>query len=138
MIRVSTSRAVLAGCCTLALAACGGGGGNSGGNSGGASSPEPSGSGAAAASTIHVIADPNTVGAFSPKTATAHVGDTVKWTFDDPSNSHTVTSDSGDPDSFDSGTQGQGQTFTFTFTKAGTYAYHCSLHSGMTGTITVS
>jgi plastocyanin len=31
-----------------------------------------------------------------------------------------------------------GATFSFTFTKAGTFAYHCSIHSSMHGTIVVS
>lgn len=37
-----------------------------------------------------------------------------------------------------SGTMGPAATFTYTFTAAGSYAYHCSLHPGMTGTITVT
>lgn len=104
---------------------------------GGGTSPAASSSSDAPV-TIRVVADPNTVGAFNPKDATAKVGDTVLWSFDDPLNSHTATSDSGDPADFDSGALSQGQTFTFTFTKPGKYTYHCSLHSQMTGSITVS
>jgi plastocyanin len=37
-----------------------------------------------------------------------------------------------------SGTMGAAQTFSYTFTAAGSYAYHCSIHPGMTGTITVT
>jgi len=37
-----------------------------------------------------------------------------------------------------SGTMGPAGTFSYTFTAAGSYAYHCSIHPGMTGTITVT
>jgi plastocyanin len=30
-----------------------------------------------------------------------------------------------------------GATFGFTFTKAGTFAYHCSIHPSMTATVVV-
>ena len=36
-----------------------------------------------------------------------------------------------------SGTLGNGATYVHTFTTAGTYPYHCTFHSGMTGTIIV-
>jgi plastocyanin len=47
---------------------------------------------------------------------------------------HTVTADD---DSFDSGTLSNGDTFEQTFDEAGEFAYHCEIHSSMTGTITV-
>jgi plastocyanin len=117
----------------LSLAACGGTANNS-------TSSTPSDSGGTAATTIDVVSDSTTIGAYKPKDATAKVGDTVKWTFNDEQNPHTVDSDSGDPDSFSSGStpKNKGETFTFTFTKAGAYKYHCSLHASMTGTITIS
>ena len=71
--------------------------------------------------------------AFSPKTVTVTVGDTVTWTNSD-STSHTATADDG---SFDTGTLGNGATGSATFATAGTFAYHCSIHAAMTGTITV-
>jgi plastocyanin len=37
-----------------------------------------------------------------------------------------------------SGTMGAAQAFSYTFAAAGSYAYHCSIHPGMTGTITVT
>ncbi|HEY5436023.1 MAG TPA: plastocyanin/azurin family copper-binding protein [Candidatus Limnocylindrales bacterium] len=71
--------------------------------------------------------------AFAPASVTVAVGTTVTWTNTD-SAGHTVTADDG---SFKSDKLGTGTTFSQTFTKAGTFAYHCSIHSSMTGTITV-
>jgi len=71
--------------------------------------------------------------AFSPKTITVTVGDTVTWTNSDPT-AHTATADDG---SFDTGTIGNNGTGTATFSTAGTFPYHCKIHSSMTGTITV-
>jgi plastocyanin len=71
--------------------------------------------------------------AFSPKTITITVGDTVTWTNSD-STAHTATADDG---SFDTGTIGANGTGSATFATAGTFAYHCAIHSSMTGTITV-
>lgn len=49
---------------------------------------------------------------------------------------HTVTADEGS--AFDVDVQGSGGTGTFTApTKPGTYAYHCTFHPGMQGTLTV-
>ena len=71
--------------------------------------------------------------AFDPASVTAAVGSTVTWTNQD-NTAHTVTADDG---SFDSKTIGNGQTFSQAFPTAGTFAYHCSIHSTMTATITV-
>ena len=73
--------------------------------------------------------------AYDPQDITVFVGDSVVWTNLD-TNSHTVTSTSG-PESFDSGIIPAARTFTFTFTTLGAYEYECSLHSQMTGTVTV-
>ncbi|MDQ2902837.1 MAG: cupredoxin family copper-binding protein [Chloroflexota bacterium] len=79
----------------------------------------------------------NTVGVsnftFSPGALTVHVGDKVTWTNND-SVAHTVTSDNG---KFDSNTLAPGTSFSFKFTKAGTYDYHCNIHSSMHGSIIV-
>ncbi len=48
---------------------------------------------------------------------------------------HHLVSDTG---VFDSGVFAPGTTFTFTFPASGTYAYHCSIHPTMVGTITVT
>jgi plastocyanin len=71
--------------------------------------------------------------AFAPATITVSVGTTVTWTNND-STGHTVTADDG---SFASGTLAPGATFSQAFTTAGTFAYHCSIHSSMQGTVTV-
>jgi plastocyanin len=62
--------------------------------------------------------------AFHPDQIKAKVGQKVTWTNDD-SITHTVTADDS---SFDSSGLVQGKTFSFTFDKAGTFAYHCSIH----------
>ncbi len=71
--------------------------------------------------------------AFDPVTVTIKVGESVTWTNQDSAD-HTVTADNGE---FKSSSLGNGATFSFTFTKAGSYPYHCSIHSSMTGTVVV-
>ena len=71
---------------------------------------------------------------FSPPSLTAKVGDTVTWTFKDAFD-HTVTADDK---SFDSGGKKSGDTFEHTFATAGTFTYKCTIHTSMTGTVTVS
>ena len=72
--------------------------------------------------------------AFDPSSLTVKVGTTVTWTNQD-SAPHTITSDAGD---WDSGQLSNGQSFSHTFDQAGTFAYHCSVHPSMTGTIVVT
>ncbi|HEY9721772.1 MAG TPA: plastocyanin/azurin family copper-binding protein [Oscillatoriaceae cyanobacterium] len=74
--------------------------------------------------------------AFSPASLTVPVGSTITWDFED-SMLHTTTSDKGDAQQWDSGPLGPGNKYPVKFTTAGTYTYHCSLHSSMTGTIIV-
>jgi len=88
--------------------------------------------GSAVAATAVTIQDM----AFSPATIKVKVGDTVTWTNQD-STSHTVTADSTSADAPDSPTLSKGDTYKFTFNKAGTYKYHCTFHSFMTGTVIV-
>ena len=73
--------------------------------------------------------------AFSPSNLSVTAGTTVKWTNNDGM-THTVTSNDGA--SFDSGNLGAGSSFSHTFSAAGTFPYHCTIHSSMTGTITVT
>jgi plastocyanin len=86
--------------------------------------------------TAHSASDPAVTIAdfhFTPPTTTVHVGDTISWTNDGPS-SHTATARDG---SFNTGTLSKGQSASHTFTRAGTYAYVCTIHPFMHGTITV-
>lgn len=71
--------------------------------------------------------------AFSPESVTISAGDTVRWT-DRDSASHTVTSDDG---AFASSSALNNATYEVTFDEPGTYAYHCSPHPFITGTIIV-
>ncbi len=70
---------------------------------------------------------------FTPGAITIHVGDTVTWTNNGPSD-HTATANDG---SFNTGTLKKGQSASHTFTKAGTFAYICAIHPFMKGTIVV-
>lgn len=75
--------------------------------------------------------------AFAPQTVTIPAGRYVTWRNTD-AQIHTSTSDAGVTPAWDSGniaaTTGQYQR---QFTAAGSYAYHCNFHPGMTGTIIV-
>jgi plastocyanin len=81
------------------------------------------------------VSDAATIGAFTPPSVTASVGQTVAWVFQD-ANPHTVTADD---DSFTSpkGGLANGKTYSHTFDKAGTYKYHCFIHPQMLGTVVV-
>ena len=70
---------------------------------------------------------------FTPGSLTVHVGDTVTWTNDGPSQ-HTATANDH---SFDTGTLQKGQSASHTFSQAGTFAYICTIHPFMHGTIVV-
>jgi plastocyanin len=114
----------------LGVAACGGGDDNSGGGStatASSSSASSSGGGEVQIQMKNI--------AFSPSSATVKVGQKVTWTNDD-SVDHNVTANSGadiKSDNF-----GNGGTFSFTPDKAGTIKYVCTIHPGMTGTLTVT
>ena len=73
--------------------------------------------------------------AFGPATLTVKTGTTLTWKNNDDI-AHTVTSNDGT--TFDSGTLAAGARFSFTANTAGTYAYHCTIHSGMTATLIVT
>lgn len=74
--------------------------------------------------------------AFNPTPLNVSVGTTVTWTNSDGV-AHTTTSDAGSSASWDSGALSNGGKFSFTFTQAGTYTYHCAIHTYMHGTIVV-
>jgi plastocyanin len=117
-------------CALVALVAAGCGGGSSG--SGGTTSAPASTAGASSSGGGVTIKMANI--AFDPKSTTVKVGQKVTWVNDD-SVDHNVTADSGAD--FKSKDFGKGGTFSFTPTKAGTIKYECTIHPGMTATLTV-
>jgi len=72
--------------------------------------------------------------AFAPATVTVTPGSTVTWTNND-SVPHLVSFGDQGPQS--SETIDPGETFEATFEEAGSYAYVCTLHPGMTGVVEV-
>jgi plastocyanin len=100
----------------------------------GACTPKGASSGTSA-STVKVVADSQKQGAYQPDPVTVQAGQSLTWTWEDQGNQHSVSADDG---SFESCLQGAGSTYTTTFTKAGTYAYHCSIHPNMKGIVTVT
>lgn len=70
--------------------------------------------------------------AFDPTTITVQVGDSVTWTNQD-STAHTATANGA----FDTGNIANGASKSITFATAGTFAYHCTIHPTMTGTVVV-
>jgi len=72
--------------------------------------------------------------AFSPTAITVTAGATVTWTNKDAI-AHTVTSDAS---LFDSGSIAANGVYSYTFATAGTYHYHCTFHTMMTGTVVVN
>lgn len=105
------------------LAACGGGGNstgpqnNGGGNMGGGNG-----------STISVAGT-----SFDPSTLTIAVGGTVSWVFAGVTHNIQFTG-TGAPSNVVNTASG---TVTRTFNTAGTFTMTCTIHQGMTGTITV-
>jgi plastocyanin len=125
-------RILLALCAVVALAAAGCGGSNgsstSSGSSSGASTAAASSSGGGVAIKMQNIA-------FDPKAVTVKVGQKVTWTNEDTVD-HNVTSQSGE--TIKSDNFGKGGTFSFTPKTAGKISYVCTLHPGMTATLTVT
>ena len=70
---------------------------------------------------------------FAHASRTVAVGDTVLWT-NRGSAPHTATAIGGE---WNSGTLTAGGSFQRTFSSAGSFAYLCTIHPFMTGTITV-
>lgn len=75
---------------------------------------------------------------FQPRQITVRRGTAVTWINRD-SRVHTVTSGTeGSPTGMFDATVNSGQTFRFVFNQTGTFPYHCRIHSGMSGTVTVT
>ena len=70
---------------------------------------------------------------FVPATITIAAGQSVTWTNADPV-AHTTTSDDK---VWDSGSLLPNATFSTTFSQPGTYAYHCTIHPFIRGTVVV-
>jgi plastocyanin len=72
---------------------------------------------------------------FVPEKITAKVGQTIKWTNDDPY-PHNVTAVKGE--NFQSDNINGGGTYQYKLDKAGTINYVCTIHSGQRGQIRVT
>ncbi len=73
---------------------------------------------------------------FNPADIKIKKGIKVTWTNRD-STGHTVTENDGQNGPA-SQILGNGQSYSFTFNQDGTYHYHCTIHTEMTGTVTVA
>jgi plastocyanin len=83
--------------------------------------------------TIQMVGDRGNQ-SYSPNPTTMRAGQTVAWHNAD-STPHTSTKDAG---GFDTGSVAGGATSSpITMSTAGTFTYHCTIHPGMVGTITV-
>jgi plastocyanin len=112
----------------IALAGCGSGAATgTPGAAAGDACAKSTASGTVAASIVDL--------AFDPATVSAKVGDVITWT-NKGAVGHTVTVDT--VPACDSGTIAAGATSSFTFSVAGSYPFHCKIHSSMTGTVTVT
>jgi plastocyanin len=147
-MRTKTPLSVLVLCVAIGLAVagfagCGGGDGSDSGSvatteagttteAGGDAAPSgnaPAPSGDAVRSAKVEIAD----FAYDPDPVTIEEGGKVIWLNKD-SVAHTATAEDG---SFDTGTIEEGKLASETFAKPGTYAYVCSIHPQMHGTVEV-
>jgi plastocyanin len=105
---------------TVVLAGCGGAGGGGGG-------------GADAAPVTGVTEVAAKDNRFTPAAIQVPAGTEVTWKFEDGLVPHDVKADG-----FSSGEPRRKGTFTHTFAQPGTYAYHCTVHDGMTGRVVVT
>lgn len=76
---------------------------------------------------------------FNPSTVNAHVGDKIKWVWDNGFHTTTSTGVPSGADTWNAPLQTAGASFTYTLNVAGNYTYECSVHPTlMQGTITVT
>jgi plastocyanin len=100
---------------------------------GSSSSSPTSPSGPAPDVTIQIVGDRGNT-SYNPNPTTMRVGQSVAWHNGDTT-AHDSTQDSG---RFQTGTVAAGATSSaITMSTAGTFTYHCTIHPGMVGTITV-
>ena len=91
--------------------------------------------------TVHDVSIHNLM--FDPSPLPVHMGDIVRWTNNETNQPHTASSDTGSPQSFDSGilnptSPGPAGQFQLTITAMSDIHYHCNVHPDMHGTIQVS
>lgn len=114
----------------LALSACGD---DNEGSSPAATAPAPASTESAPAPASGGTAVAMKGFQFAPKDVTVKVGDTVTWTNEDDAPHNVVAAD----EAFSSENFAKGEAFEYTADKAGTFAYECTLHPGMEGSLTV-
>jgi plastocyanin len=116
------------GAASIALAAACGGGGDGYGSAPPGGNPGGGGGGGPTATNAVSVSDDQ----FAPSAIRVAPGTTVTWTWAQGSSEHNVTFQDAA-----SQTQGAGSTYSRAFQTAGTFTYHCTRHSGMSGTVTV-
>ena len=111
-------------CCNFLIMSC-----SKGGSSGYGSTNNTGGTTSSSGNTVSMYNMQ-----FGTGSITVKAGTTVTWTNAD-NMIHDVIADDA---SFKSADMKYGDTYTHTFDTKGTYAYHCSYHSGMKGTVVVN
>lgn len=111
----------------LCLTACG-----SSSSSTSPTTPDPAPAGS---TTVTIVSGASTLTstAFAPSPVTVAVGTTVSWLNSDTTTHNSIANNGA----WTSTSLAPGNRFNFTFTTAGSFPYHCSIHPGMIGTITV-
>ncbi len=97
-------------------------------------SPSPSTPSTGSANVTVTIQSNSGSNSYNPNPVSMRVGQTIAWHNAD-SITHTATQDSG---GFNTGNVAAGATSSpVTMNTAGTFTYHCTIHPGMVGTVTV-
>ena len=127
---------LLTACAALVAAGCGGDDNESAGSNppaqGDTSTQESSGGSSASSGEVEIKMQNFQ---FAPKSATVKVGQKVKWVNEDTAEHDAVDKKTGQ---FKSELFPKGESYEFTAKKAGTISYVCTVHPGMTGTLTVT
>ncbi len=124
---------VLIATAALALAACSGGGSTAAPASQAPAASTPASAAASACSTGDGTGTAAEIKDFTfPTGLSVKAGQAIAWTNGDSAN-HTVTFDDGSCNT----PVNSGATVVVTYTVPGTYAFHCSIHSSMTGSLEV-
>jgi plastocyanin len=116
----------------LLLAATAGACGSSNYSTSPSSTPQPAPPGSTSVTMVSGASGLTTT-AFNPNPVNVSVGTTVSWLNSDGT-THNVVANGG---AFASGNVDPNNRFNFTFATAGTFQYHCSIHTNMVGTVVV-